>query len=870
MLTSVYETLRSAGRELVLELGERPSLPAALETWREAAADLAADPGATENQLRNTAEALALARPATIAERVLDLGALRCRGERAAAYEAARRAVERAALEELAARDRDLLQELLVAFASAYDEAKRREAVVDFEDLQLAARDLLRNDPAVREEESLRFRIVMVDEFQDTNALQCDIVDLLTDGSGAAEVFTVGDEFQSIYGFRHADVDVFRARREDAPQPLVLRRNYRSRPEVLAAVNHLFEPAFGSEYQPLTASGDFPDPVFGHPVELLVTDKPSYADSGEHWRRGEARHIAARVRELVDTDAAQPGEIVLLFAAGTDAEIYEEELRRAGLPTFRATGRGYFGQQQVVDLLSYMRLLQNRYDDKALATVLASPFVGVSNDTLLLLRRNATRRPLFTALEKELPDGLAADDERLAARLSAAVRADRRRVRADLARAAVRADPRRARLRPGGARALGRPAAIREPPQARPVGPGVRDGSRSRHRELRPVRPRPGDRRREGARGRRRGGGRRRRAPAHDPRGQGARVQGRDRRRRRPRHRWAAFSGRDPGAVRRPVRLPDGAPDARRPSPRVRLRGGPRRERDAGARREAAPLLRRDDACDRPPDRVGGDRSRSRRRPRDADRLGDRAARGGGGDRRSGPRSRRARAWGSALARQGEPVRRGGAACRGRPSSRAAEDDDQLSLFGELPAGELADRARRCPPLEPIPLPPMHVPRRLSYSAIAQFDSCSYRYYAERVLGLRPREERTPAAGDGATGLAATEIGDAAHRLLESVPLHDPAPPPAEQLAATVREWYPAVTEQELVADRGLRRRVLPLDARPPDRRASRHPAGAAVRLRARRRPPARPARRAVARRTGGRSSSTTRRTSSASASPPT
>ena len=261
MLTSVYETLRSAGRELVLELGERPSLPAAVEAWRETAESLAADPGATENQLRNATEALALAWPETIAERVLDLGALRCRGERAAAYEAARRAVERAALRSSPARDRDLLQELLVAFASAYDEAKRREAVVDFEDLQLAARDLLRNDPAVREEESLRFRIVMVDEFQDTNALQCDLVDLLTDGSGAAEVFTVGDEFQSIYGFRHADVDVFRARREEAQQPLVLRRNYRSRPEVLAAVNHLFEPAFGSEYQPLTASGDFPDPV---------------------------------------------------------------------------------------------------------------------------------------------------------------------------------------------------------------------------------------------------------------------------------------------------------------------------------------------------------------------------------------------------------------------------------------------------------------------------------------------------------------------------------------------------------------------------------------------------------------------------------
>src|SRR4029077_4663347 len=114
---------------------------------------------------------------------------------------------------------------------------------------------------------------------------------------------------------------------------------------------------------------------------------------------GEANAIARRVRELVDSGAAAPGEVVLLFAAGTDAERYESAPRARGLPTYRATGRGYFGQQQVVDLLSYLRLLHNRYDDEALATVLAPPFVGVSNDALVHIRRNAVRRPLFTAIE---------------------------------------------------------------------------------------------------------------------------------------------------------------------------------------------------------------------------------------------------------------------------------------------------------------------------------------------------------------------------------------------------------------------------------------------------------------------------------------
>ena len=250
----------------------------------------------------------------------------------------------------------------------------------------------------------------MVDEFQDTNRLQCELVDLLAGPD--TERFFVGDEFQSIYGFRHADVQVFRERRAEAETLLPLTRNYRSRPEVLAAVNHLFGAEFGEEFQPLAASGDFPDPVFGTPVELLVTDKAAYSGTGVHWRRAEARHVARRVKELVDAGAASAGEIVLLFAAGTDAEWYEEELREAGLPTYRATGRGYFGQQQVVDLLSYLRLLHNRYDDEALVTVLASPFVGVSNDALMLVRR-AARGPIFTGLERSLPPDLDPADVRL-------------------------------------------------------------------------------------------------------------------------------------------------------------------------------------------------------------------------------------------------------------------------------------------------------------------------------------------------------------------------------------------------------------------------------------------------------------------------
>ena len=187
------------------------------------------------------------------------------------------------------------------------------------------------------------------------------------DAGPDTELFFVGDEFQSIYGFRHADVQVFRERRAQADTLLPLTRNYRSRPEVLAVVNELFGAEFGDEFQPLAASGEFPDPVFGH-AGRAARDRQGGVRRHRRAlapRRGAARR-AARARSSSTAAPRAPGEIVLLFAAGTDAEWYEEELREAGLPTYRATGRGYFGQQQVVDLLAYLRLLHNRYDDEAL------------------------------------------------------------------------------------------------------------------------------------------------------------------------------------------------------------------------------------------------------------------------------------------------------------------------------------------------------------------------------------------------------------------------------------------------------------------------------------------------------------------------
>jgi ATP-dependent helicase/nuclease subunit A len=789
MITGIYETLRSAGRELVLELGDRPALAEELEELRTAARCLVDDGSATDLQRGSAAALLELVSGEVGPDALLDLKAHRANGERAASYEEARLATEQAALDELAMRDRDLVQQLLDTFADAYAAAKRRESALDFEDLQLVARELLRVHPELRDREALRFRAIMVDEFQDTNRLQSELIDVLADGPGERNLFFVGDEFQSIYGFRHADVQVFRERREAEGGGRALVRNYRSRPEVLAAVNYLFRGDFGDDFQPLTASGDFPDPVFGQPVELLVTDKSSYSGTGTHWRRAEARHIARRVRELIDAGAASAGEIVLLFAAGTDAEWYEQELRREGIPTYRATGRGYFGQQQVVDLLAYLSLLQNRYDDRALVSVLASPFVGVSNDALYLLRREAGRRPLFAGLERSLPEGLDGRDERLisafkqrygrlvdaSSRLSLERLCEQILIEHDYDLAVLAQwDGRR---RYANIRKLARLARAYEELRGHDIEGFLRfmgDQEAVGAKQLEAVAEE------EGADAVRL-------LTIHAAKGLEFKVvvvadAGRDRPAPASDELLALSDGRfgfrvvDPitserrGAfgydeVRRARESEDRAERLRlyyvamtRAIDRLIVSGAVDAESSADASTPLGWVLGRLDA--------DHDLSAAGREPieleRDDARLLIRA------DRYEPEVSEE----------ELEPV------VDGEPG--------QLELFASNGAGALPPPAPRLPELAEIPSPPLHTLRLLSYTSLSLFERCSYRYYAERVVGLRPTDSSGRVAGH--TGLAATEIGDAVHRLLERVDLTGPTPPDLEQ----VRVWFPGATDEEL------------------------------------------------------------------------
>jgi len=305
-----------------------------------------------------------------------------------------------AAEEPRAARAGELIGALLELFDDSYARRKQASAALDFDDLELKTRALLDLHADIRKAWAERFDLLMVDEFQDSNPRQLQILAALDRDN----LFTVGDELQSIYGFRHADVGLFRERRAllaRTGSSLALTRNFRSRPAILAAVERIFAGRMGLRFALLGAAREEApgqEPI----VELLLTDKRGwdpnvgYEDlrgmsDATPWRQAEARLLAKRVADLVAEGDARPGEIVVLLRALGDAPVYESALRRHGLPTLAGVG-GFWGHQQVGDLLAWLRALANPLDEMALYCALASPLCEVSSDALAILSSFARER----------------------------------------------------------------------------------------------------------------------------------------------------------------------------------------------------------------------------------------------------------------------------------------------------------------------------------------------------------------------------------------------------------------------------------------------------------------------------------------------
>jgi ATP-dependent helicase/nuclease subunit A len=406
-ILSIYGQLRSRG-ELQPVL---PPLPAVVATEAteagaallQAAVALSAELGALPEQGSRVCEALArLGRVAQIVEQPDpwpgDLDCLRLPGGNGASLTTPACAAYCEALERFraaaeyvwAARVHPHLDRLLRDFGTRYAQRKRDSSGLDFADLELLARDLLLRDPQLRTHYAERFERIMVDELQDTNPVQLELISAIA----RQNLFAVGDAQQSIYGFRHADVELFKGLGQQLEQRglrATLETNFRSRPQILEVINATFG---GRQLRPGRNEPSADVPL----VELLTVEK---VDAG--WRAAEARMVAARIEELIAA-GAQPREIVILTRAATDLRTYERALEERGIPTYLIGGRGYWSSPQVMDMVAYLRALANPRDERALYDLLASPLVGLTMDALVLVAA-ARREGNF-----DQPDGLAAGD----------------------------------------------------------------------------------------------------------------------------------------------------------------------------------------------------------------------------------------------------------------------------------------------------------------------------------------------------------------------------------------------------------------------------------------------------------------------------
>lgn len=333
------------------------------------------------------------------------------------------------------------IDRLLTDIGEDYTRRKTALGVLDFADVEIGARDLLR---AQVRPFSSRARL-MVDEFQDTNELQCDLIESM----GVPAVLTVGDLYQSIYGFRGADVEVFTARQETvracAPAEAVCTRlslNFRSRRSVLDVVNRIFghEGLFGEGFPPLVASRTDDAPREGSArargalspaVEVLVIDRRAPDGAAPAGPQAEAEAVADLAADLVGRQGWRPRDVVILLRAFTHVHYLEEALVGRGLPAYVVQGRGYYDREEFGDVLALLRSLVNPHDDLPLLTVLRSPLGAVSDDALYLLRLQADRlaeATLWEAMRERPVQGVGSEDVRRLAVFKQRLESLRRRV----------------------------------------------------------------------------------------------------------------------------------------------------------------------------------------------------------------------------------------------------------------------------------------------------------------------------------------------------------------------------------------------------------------------------------------------------------
>lgn len=311
------------------------------------------------------------------------------------------------------------LVRLTVAFGQAFEAKKQSQGVIDFGDMEQYALRILRKEE-IAEEYRNKYEEIMIDEYQDSNLIQETLLTQISRvNRGKYNVFMVGDVKQSIYRFRLSRPELFMEKYEtygieaDGPKRRIdLHKNFRSRREVLDAVNYLFyqimTKALGrveyDEQAALYVGARFEEKP-GFDTEVLLIEEGDSLESKEL----EARAVAARIKELkagmviFDKESgtcrsvAYRDIVILLRSLKGWTDIFSNVLNEEGIPTFCGTKEGYFQTREISLLLDYLKILDNEKQDLPLTAVLASCFGGLTSEELARIRCAYPEGPFYQA-----------------------------------------------------------------------------------------------------------------------------------------------------------------------------------------------------------------------------------------------------------------------------------------------------------------------------------------------------------------------------------------------------------------------------------------------------------------------------------------
>ncbi len=318
-------------------------------------------------------------------------------------------------------------------YAKHFQDAKRKKGILSFTDTAKLAVAILRDDHALRNYYKRQFKAIMIDEFQDNNFLQKELLYLLAEredvcrqGIPNAEdlaidkLFFVGDEKQSIYRFRGADVSVFRGLSVELeksagyelrknPVSMMLQTNYRSHPALVQFFNIFFSEVFGhteklyeAEYKTMIA-GQSEKAEDKPRIEIYLQELSSFSKTDESDNNtedekvdaasSEAVHVAARIIKGVTAGEFSFNDVAVLFRSTTHQNSYERCFRNCGIPFSAADPRGVFAEAVVNDFYAILRLALFHQDTNAYAAVLRSPFARIGDSTFVRIMLESPEEP---------------------------------------------------------------------------------------------------------------------------------------------------------------------------------------------------------------------------------------------------------------------------------------------------------------------------------------------------------------------------------------------------------------------------------------------------------------------------------------------